>query len=124
MANLLAMMHLIPAIRIVFRFGTELTERDFQELTPEQYAAYHRNMEPTKERIFRMVLVEPTVLERSPERVLFELEIVTESQKNQLLEAVRFIKKSTSKLKSCKPSFEERLDYLRNFWPKEVTGKK
>ena len=82
MNMLFALFGLIPGIQVVYRFGVELTERDFMELTPEQYAAYRRKEGPTRERIYRIVLVEPTAIERTPEKVTYQLEIVTEQEKS------------------------------------------
>ena len=39
MNMIFALLGLIPGIQVVFRFGVELTERDFMELTPGQYDA-------------------------------------------------------------------------------------
>jgi len=111
-----------PGIRIVYRFGVELTERDFIELTPEQYDAYRRKVGPTTERIYRIAIVEPTAIERTSEKVTWELEIVTEQEKLCLLAAVGFIRKCSKELDGQNPSFADRLEFLRQRLPPELTG--
>ena len=122
MANAFAMFKLIPAIQIVYRFGVEFTKNDFQELTEEQYDAYRRKVSTKEGRIFRIVLVEPKAIARTPEKVTYELEIVTEFEKELLLEAVRFIRQSSKALDKGKPTFKKRLNYLRTIWPPAITG--
>ena len=87
--HVLCFFRLIPAIQVVYRFGVELTECDFRELTPDRYEAYRRNVGPTSERIYRIVLV-CAVGDRldTPEKVTYELEIVTEREKLLIVEAV------------------------------------
>jgi hypothetical protein len=77
---------------------------------------------PTQERIYRIVLIEPTAIERTPEKVTYELEIVTEQEKSCILAAVDFIRKCSKELNQTKPTFAERLEFLRPRWPPEVTG--
>ncbi len=67
------------------------------------------------------MLVEPTAIERSPEKVTWELEIVTEQEKRCVLMAVDFICASSKELDSKNPSFGDRLEYLRRLWPPAVT---
>ncbi len=122
MADLKLMFQLVPAIQVVFRLEIELTEQDFLELTGEQYDAYRRKMPPTNERVYRIVLIEPSVIERSPEKVTYELEIVTETEKGLLLEAVKFLKGASKQLNDRKPTFIERLDFLRKRFPREIVG--
>ena len=119
---LFALFGLIPGIQVVYRFGIELTERDFMELTPEQYAAYRRKEGPTHQRIYRIVLVEPVAIERTPEKVTYELEIVTEQEKACILAAVDYIRDCSKELDERHPAFAERLEFLRKRWPPEVTG--
>ncbi len=122
MNRLLAMFALIPGIQLVYRCGVELTEDDFIELTPEQYDAYRRKMGPTDERIYRVVLIEPSVLERTPEKVTYELEIVTEQEKRCALAAVNHIHVCSKELDQREPAFAQRLEFLGKPWPPEVTG--
>ena len=92
------------------------------ELTPEQYEAYRRKVGPTNHRIYRIVLIEPSVIERTPERVTYELEIVTEQEKLCILAAVNHIRACSKELDQGYPTFAERLAFLRKRWPSEVTG--
>jgi len=122
MNPLLAFFDLVRGIRVVYRFAVELTERDFLELTPEQYEAYRRNVGPTDQRIYRMVLVEPSAIERTAEKVTYELEIVTEEEKRCILAAVNHIRACSKQLDPANPTFAERLEFLRKHLPPEVTG--
>ena len=85
---------LAHGIQFVYRYGIEFSEIDFAELTPEQYAAYRRKETPTGERIYRVVLREPTAIERTSEKVTYLLEIVFESEKACILDAVACIHKN------------------------------
>jgi hypothetical protein len=123
--NMLLLIQLADAIHIVFRHRAELTEKDFQELTAAQYEAFNRSEGKADQRIYRMLLAEPTVIERTPERTTLELSIVTESDRARLLAAVKFIHSSTKELKTPdgeEPSFTDRLDYLGRVWPPVITG--
>ena len=122
MSKLLAVFGLIPAIQVVYRFGVELTECDFMELTPEQYEAYRRKAGPTNQRIYRIVLIELSVIERTSEKVTYELEIVTEQEKRCIVAAVNHIRACSKELDQGDPTFAERLAFLRKRWPSEVTG--
>jgi hypothetical protein len=70
------------------------------------------------------VLVEPSVIERTPEKVTYELEIVTEQEKLCILAAVNHIRACSKELDDEDPTFAERLEFLRKRWPSEVTGYK
>ena len=124
MNKLLAIFALIPGIQLVFRCGVELTEDDFIELTPEQYDAYRRKVGPTDERIYRVVLIEPSVIERTPEKVTYELEIVTEQEKRCVLAAVNRIHVCSKEMDQREPTFAQRLEFLGKRWPPEVTRRK
>jgi hypothetical protein len=119
---LFALFGLIPGIQVVYRFGCELTERDFMELTPEQYDAYRRKVGPTQQRIYRIVLIEPSAIERTSEKVTYELEIASEQEKSCILAAVDHIRNCSKELNPTSPTFAERLEFLRQRWPPEVTG--
>ena len=87
-----------------------------------QYAAYaSREGEPIEE-IYRIVQFEPEAVERTPEKVTLELSIVTESHKELLLRGVRFVYRATEEMRQPNPSFEERLDYLRQRLPPIIVG--
>jgi hypothetical protein len=122
MTNPLALLALEPAIRLIFRVGVEITEKDFMELTRAQYRAYRRKMGPTDRRIYRIALVEPSVIERTERKVTYELEIVDEREKDIVLEAVRFIRHSSKELDPTEPTFAQRLEYLGKRWPRQLTG--
>jgi len=55
-------------------------------------------------------------------RRYIELPIVTESEKKLLLAAVEFIYRGTKSMNEEKPTFQERLDYMRSRLPPIFTG--
>jgi hypothetical protein len=113
---------LIHALKIVFRRETEFFPESFAELTPKQEEVWQRKHGKSPERIYRVVPFEPTVIERTEEKVTLELEVVTESERKLLLDAVRFVYIATREMPEKNPSFCERLAYLRPKLPPIVTS--
>ena len=114
---------LIPALQIIFEKEVEFTKDSFAELTPEQYEAYVRRGGEPSERVFRLTFVEPQVIDRTPEKVTWELEIVTNEEKKLLLEGVRFVYRASAPMTIKKPTFAQRLEYLRKRLPPIVCNK-
>jgi hypothetical protein len=115
---MLKALRLIPALQMIFTTEIEFVEDSFRELTEEQYAAFRRKHGEPPERIFEIVPLERTAIERTPEKVTLELSIVMDSQRKLLLDAVKFIYHSTkSNGFPANASFGDRLDYLRKRLP-------
>ena len=112
---------LIPALQVIFTSEIEFTESSFVELSDVQYAAFERDNGKRKERIFRNVLIEPTAIERTPEKVTLELNVVTESQKKLLFKGVAFVYRASASMTEANPTFALRLAYLRPRLPPIVT---
>ena len=108
---------LIPALQVIFEREIEYTDEMFVELSAEQYEAFWRRGGQRDVRIFRYNLAEPHVIERTPEKVTWELEIVTEPEMAMLLDGVRFVHRATKELNQSQPTFEKRLEYLRRRLP-------
>ncbi|QDV54104.1 hypothetical protein [Rosistilla oblonga] len=114
---------LIPALQAIFQSGIEFREDSFAELNAAQREAYERKVAVPDEPIFRVLPCEPTVIERQGnEKVTVELTIATQSERQLLLEAVRFIYRATDELPKESTSFEQRLDFLRQRLPPIVVG--
>ena len=56
------------------------------------------------------------------ERITLELHVVSEQERQDLLDAVKFIYTASRELIGEAISFEDRLNYLRPRFPPEVTG--
>ena len=66
--------------------------------------------------------MEPTVIDRvGDEKVTWELNIVTGKERQQLLDGVKFIYRATQAMPE-KPSFQERLDWLKPKLPPVITA--
>ncbi len=116
--DLLNAFKLIPALQIIFTTEIEFREDAFRELTAEQYEIFRRKHGPAAERMFEILPIERTVVERTREKVTFELSIVTESEKKLLLQGVRFVRQSTAADGlPVDTSFQDRLAYLRKKLP-------
>lgn len=114
---------LVPAMQLIFKHEIEFTRDSFQELTAEQYEAYERKVEKPKEKVYRILAFEPTVLEsEDSNKILLELSIVSASERQNLLDAVAMIYRASAPLNTVKPTFEQRLKYLRPRFPPIVTG--
>ena len=113
----------IPALQIIFEREVEFTEDSFTELTPDQYDAYRRHVGETSQQVFRINLFEPQVVDRTPEKVIWELEIVMDEERKLLLEGVRFVYRASAPMNADNPTFVERLKYLRPRLPPIVCNK-
>ena len=67
------------------------------------------------------LLNEPTAIERTPEKVTLELNVVTECQKKLLFEGVAFVYRASASMTEANPTFALRLAYLRPRLPPIVT---
>ena len=114
---------LIPAMQVIFTTEIEFDESSFAELNEQQYAAFERDHGKPTERMFQIVLMEPTAIERTEEKVTLELNVVSESQKQLLFEGVAFVYRASANIKESSPSFIDRLSYLRPRLPPIVIGK-
>ena len=113
---------LIPALQVIFTSEIEFNEDSFEELTDAQYAAFVRDFGKQKERVYRIVLIEPTEIKRTPEKVTMELNIVMESQKQLLYDGVAFVYRASATMPESNPTFAERLAYLRPKLPPIAIG--
>ncbi len=119
---MLNQLRLIPALQVIFQNNIEFTPESFAELTEPQREAYDRKVGETTEKLYRILPIEPTVLERDEEKITLELTIVTESERSLLLDAVAFIYCASAEMKTPHPTFEQRLEYLRPRLPAVVIG--
>jgi hypothetical protein len=120
---MLDLFKLVPAMQVIFKNEIEFTLESFEELTKPQYEAYERKSGSASEKLYRVLPFEPTVLESGDEhRVLLELTIVTEAERQLLLDGVACVYRASAKLDESKPSFEQRLAYLRRRFPPIVVG--
>lgn len=116
--NLLDAFQLIPALQMIFTTEIEFVEDSFRELTVEQYEIFRRKHGQVRERIFEIVPIERTAIERTDEKVTLELSVVLESQKKMLLQAVKYIyRSSASDGLPADASFQDRIEYLRKKLP-------
>jgi len=114
---------LIPALQLIFTDEIEFVEDSFVNLTAEQTAALERRDGKPSETLYRATAYEPQAIERSAEKVTMELSVVTESERQLLLDGVAFVYRSTAPTDKENPTFTERLDYLRLRLPPIVTSK-
>ncbi len=73
---------LIPFLQVVFETEHEFTEQSFRELSPEQFTAYYRDFGHSDEAIFQPLPFESTVSQRSDDKIMWELSVVTNREKN------------------------------------------
>jgi hypothetical protein len=112
---------LIPALQVVFAHEIEFTPESFAPLTDAQRQAYARREGMATEAIYRVVPLEPQAIEQSPEKITWELSIVTASERQLLLDAVDFVHRASASMNEAKPNFAQRLEYLRPRLPPVVT---
>jgi len=113
---------LIPALQVIFEHEIEFDEESFATLTAKQLAAYERRHGKPSETLYRATAFEPQAIERTEEKVTLELSIVTDSERQLLLDGVAFVYHSSKKLDPKNPTFAERLAYLRPRLPPIVTS--
>lgn len=113
---------LIPALQIIFKSEVEFTEDSFVKLNAEQRKAFKHKMGKSKELIYRVVPFEPSVIERAEDKITLELSIVTESERQLLLDAVDFVYRASAEMPRESPTFQQRLNFLRMRLPPTVVG--
>ncbi|QDS85878.1 hypothetical protein EC9_00350 [Rosistilla ulvae] len=114
---------LIPALQAIFHSEIEFREDSFAELNAAQREAYERKVATPDEPIYRVLPLEPTVIERQGnEKITVELTIATQSERQLLLDAVRFIYRASDQMPEESTSFEQRLAFLRQRLPPIVVG--
>ena len=113
---------LIPALQVIFTQEMEFTQDNFADLTSEQAEAFAQKCGNLTERVYRVTTIEPQAIERSAEKVTMELSIVTESQRQLLLDGVAFVYRASAAMNKQKPTFAQRLKYLRSRLPEIVTA--
>jgi hypothetical protein len=114
---------LIPALQVIFAQEMEFTEDSFADLTIEQAEAFARRGEELTEPVYRVTTIEPHAIERSAEKVTMEVAIVTESERQALLDGVAFVYRASAEMNEQMPTFAQRLEYLRSRLPTIVTTK-
>jgi hypothetical protein len=113
---------LISPLQVIFRTEIEFTVDCFVELNTAQREAFQRKIGDSNERIYRLVPLEPTVVERQESQVTVELSIVTESERQLMLEAVDFVYRASAEIPDKSATFQQRLAYLRPRLPRVVIG--
>ena len=111
---------MIPPLQVIFASEIEFTADCFVELNDVQREAYRRKLGDSDERIYRVVPMEPTVVERQQEKMTVELSIVTDSQRQLMLDAVDFIYRASVEMPEKAPTFQQRLAFLRPRLPPVV----
>ena len=120
---MLESLRLIPALQVIFTSEIEFTPDSFAELTAQQLAAFRHDHGKVDERVYRVLLMEPTVIDRKgTERIKLELSVVFESQRQLLLDGVAFVYRASAAIPGEDPAFADRLDYLRPRLPPVVIG--
>ena len=113
---------LIPALQVIFTQEVKYTEDSFADSTTEQSEALARRGERFTEPVYRVTTIEPQAIERSAEKVTMELSIVTESERQLLLDGVAFVYRASAEMNEQTPTFAQRLEYLRSRLPPIVLG--
>ena len=115
-------LELASAVNLVYTSGIEFIPESFVALSGQKLEAFLRKMGPMTETMYEVVAMEPSVINRvGNEKVTLELNVVTERQRKQLLDAIKFIYHSSQEMRG-KPSFQEWLEWLRLRLPTEITG--
>jgi hypothetical protein len=107
-------LRLIPALQIIFSSEIEFFEDSFAELTATQQEAFERRGPAIGEKVYRLIPYEPAAIEQTAEKVTWEISIVTETEKQLLLDGVAFIYRATASLNQSDSSFIDRLNHLRS----------
>jgi hypothetical protein len=119
---MLSAFRLVPALQLVFRTEIEFTADSFVELNRLQREVFQQKMGGSDERIYRVVPLEPTVVQRQEETVTLELSVVTESERQLMLDAVDFVYSASAEMPDKSATFQQRLDFLRRRLPPVVIG--
>jgi hypothetical protein len=111
--NIQQVLALAAAVKRVFETRTAYTEESFVELTEEQYAAWRLQGHPIAGKIYRVVPLEPTLTANGK----LELNVVTESERNDLVAATRMIFSYCEGSKQSFECFEDRLKFAGRMMP-------
>ena len=109
-------MELMSALTIIIETKIEFTPDCFAPLRGTKREAYLRNVGPMTQPMYEVVVLEPTVIDRvSNEKFTVELNIVDGPQRNQLLDAVKFVYDSSREMpgKPREIVFEDRVEWVR-----------
>ena len=109
------LLQLAKALQVVHETKIEFKPDCFVELAGAKLEAFRRKMSHITGRVYEVVVLEPTVIERvGNERLTLELSTVTESERRDLLNAVKFVYRQTKKMRP-NATFQDRLKYhLKN----------
>lgn len=121
---MLKFIELASAIRVLFSSGIEFKPECFVPLAGAKLEAYVRKIGPLTEPVYEVVAMEPTVIERSPEKVTLELSIVSDRERKHMLDAVKFVYNASASMPGNQEtiSFADRLEWLRPRLPEVITG--
>jgi hypothetical protein len=122
---MLQAIELANALRAVFTSGIEFQPDCFVLLSGAKLKAYLRKCGPMIEPMYEVVSLEPTVIKRTGNgNITLELSIVSERDRQHLLNAVKFVHTASREMKSDKTpiQFADRLDWLRPRLPEIITG--
>jgi len=114
---------LIPALQVVFTHEIEFDDDGFADLTDQQYEAYVRREGKPAETLYRVLAFELHAIERTAEKITYELSVVTAAERQLLLDAVDFVYRASEPMPNKQPTFAERLAYLRPRLPPIVVQK-
>jgi hypothetical protein len=114
---------LIPALKTVFSSSIEFYPDSFEVIDQEIGESKSATGKPV-EKTYRFIHVqEIKATGQRREHLIRKLSRVTESEKSQLLNAVRFIHMSSKELDEQNPNFAERLAALRQRFPESIIGR-
>ena len=122
---MLQSIELANALRFVFASGVEFQPDCFVPLSGAKLEAYLRKCGTMTEPLYEVVSLEPTVIERTGDgKVTLELSIVSERERQLLLDAVKFVYRASHDMHGDKASvpFADRLNALRPRLPGVMTG--
>ena len=118
MHSIVDLLESADALRVLYELGYEPGDDNFVELTTEQYAALDARGEVAQGRWYRITrgIVEDR---KNPPP---ELPIVSELQKERLLQAVKIVYAMSSNAVVEFSTFGQRLEWLRARLPPVITG--
>jgi hypothetical protein len=112
--ELLDIFSTLNAIKFVFRLGRLPQEKDFYELTPEQYEKYYESEGHTSEKIYMFLPEDPAVYRKFVDNGVF---VVSESELNIFENAELIIEKYCSESKREFKDLESKLRYMASVLP-------
>lgn len=119
------LMELADAIRVVYAARIEFEPECFVPLAGAKLEAYCSQFGPMTEPMYEVVALEPTVVERDGNnKITLELAIVSERDRNLMLDAVKFVYAVSREMPEMKDQiqFADRLEWLRPKLPEVITG--